>query len=276
MNREIIRIESVSYAYPDGTTALDTFSLDIKKGSKVAVLGANGSGKTTLFLCLNGILKPQKGRVIYDGKPLDYDRKSLKELRSRVGIVFQDPDIQLFSASVLQEVAFGPLNLGLSQAEVLHRVEKAITEMGITDLKDKATHLLSYGQKKRVSIADILAMEPEVVISDEPTAWLDQEHAEKIMDLFMKINMAGTTVIISTHDSELAYAWADEVVILQGGRLLTQGKPLDVFQDDVLLKKAGLKRPCLLEIFLSLQQKGYLINGEEAPKTLEQLESMLK
>jgi len=146
----IIETAEISYTYPDGTRALDELSIAIPAGAKVAVLGANGSGKTTFFLCLNGILKPQKGVVFFHGKPLKHDRKSLNELRRRVGIVFQDPDVQLFSPSVLEEIAFGPLNLGLNQQEVLQRVQKAIEATGIPNLKEKATHLLSYGDRKSV------------------------------------------------------------------------------------------------------------------------------
>jgi cobalt/nickel transport system ATP-binding protein len=271
----IIETAEISYTYPDGTRALDELSIAIPAGAKVAVLGANGSGKTTFFLCLNGILKPQKGVVFFHGKPLKHDRKSLNELRRRVGIVFQDPDVQLFSPSVLEEIAFGPLNLGLNQQEVLQRVQKAIEATGIPNLKEKATHLLSYGQKKRVSIADILAMGPEVVVSDEPTAWLDQEHAEKIMQLFNEINSEGTTVIISTHDSDLAYSWADEVIILQQGKALNKGNPVGVFQNEDVIQKAGLKKPYLLEMYLYLQERGYIQKDRTAPKTMKELEKII-
>ncbi|RJX24738.1 MAG: ATP-binding cassette domain-containing protein [Dethiobacter sp.] len=271
----IIQVEEVTFTYPDGTRALNEISLEIKAGEKIAVLGANGSGKTSLFLCFNGILKPQRGKIFYRGKPLLYDRRSLQVLRSKLGIVFQDPDIQLFSASVLQEIAFGPLNLGLSQEDVLARVETAMNVTGISDLMEKSTHLLSYGQKKRVSIADILAMEPEVVISDEPTAWLDQEHSEKIMNLFNEINNRGTTVIISTHDSDLAYSWANKVIILQEGKVLTKGDPAEVFGIENVLAKAGIKKPFLLEVFSRLQKKGFLIEEKVPPKTIGELEEML-
>jgi len=275
MGPKIIETWEISYTYPDGTKALESLSISVNEGGKVAVLGANGSGKTTLFLCLNGILKPQKGNIFYRGKPLQYDRKSLKELRRKVGIVFQDPDMQLFSPTVFQEIAFGPLNLGLKQEEVLSRVNKAVEATGIANLSEKATHLLSYGQKKQVSIAAILAMKPEVVISDEPTAWLDQKHAEIIMSLFSEINSSGTTVLISTHDPNLAYSWADEVIILHEGKALAAGRPAEVFQDEHIISKASLKKPFLLEIFLSLQKEGYIAKGETVPRTFKDLEIIL-
>ena len=271
----ILEARGISFTYPDGTRALEKLSVAIRAGAKVAVLGANGSGKTTLFLCFNGTLRPQEGEIFFCGSPLSYDRKSLKELRKKVGIVFQDPDIQLFSPTVKQEVAFGPLNLGLGKEEVLARVHKALQAAGIAELEDKATHLLSYGQKKRVSIADILAMEPQVMISDEPTAWLDQEHAAKIMRLFEEINCRGTTVIISTHDVELAYSWADEVVLLQDGRSLASGKPAEVFLQEGLLQKAGMKKPPLLEMFLYLQEKGLIAKDTPFPRRWEDLKGIL-
>ncbi len=275
MTRYIIQVEDIHYTYPDGTGALRGLSLSVAAGSKTAVLGANGSGKTTLFLCLNGLLKPQKGTICFDGETLSQKRQALKKLRSRVGIVFQDPDTQLFSASVLQEVAFGPLNLGLKKEEVLRRVTRAMEITGIAGLQDKATHLLSYGQKKRVAIAGILAMEPEVLICDEPTAWLDQKHADKIMDLFCRINRAGTTVIISTHDPDLAYAFADRIVILEQGSVLGAGGPEAVFLDDDLLARAGLRQPQVLETYRKLRAGGYLREGFPLPRTREELLQML-
>jgi cobalt/nickel transport system ATP-binding protein len=266
----------VSFVYPDGTRALQGLSLDIPSGGKMAVLGANGSGKTTLFLCLNGILRPQYGKILFKGKPLRYDRKSLRALRSRLGIVFQDPDTQLISASVLQEIAFGPLNLGLKEQEALARVEAAMRETGVEDLRDRATHLLSYGQKKRVTIADILAMEPEVVVSDEPTAWLDPEHADKIMELFDGINNKGTTVIISTHDTDLALRFADHVAILKDGALLAAGAPCWLFQNDILLATAGLKMPLVLNLYLHLCERGILPRNGKIPRTASELSSLLQ
>lgn len=274
MTGNIIQAKDISYTYPDGTRALRGLTLEVAAGEKTAVLGANGSGKTTLFLCLNGILKPQEGKIFISGEELSHRRQDLKKLRSRVGIVFQDPDTQLFFANVLQEIAFGPLNLGLKKEEVMRRVEKAMAITGITELRERATHLLSYGQKKRVAIADILAMEPEVLISDEPTAWLDQEHAAKIMDIFCRINSTGTTVIISTHDSDLAFSFADRVVILQHGIVLGAGRPEEVFLNDLFLAGAGLRKPLVLETYQKLCAGGYLQAGRP-PRTREDLLAML-
>lgn len=276
MSRYIIEAESLSYTYANGTKALQDISFKVPIRSKVAVLGANGSGKTTLFKCLNGIIKPNQGRLLYNSEPMQYDKASLRTLRSKLGIVFQDPETQLFSANVLQDVAFGPLNLGLSQKEALRRTEAALVRTGIADLYQCATHLLSYGQKKRVAVAGIVAMQPEVMVSDEPTASLDLEHAEKIMALYDCLNDSGTTIIISTHDTDLALQFADQVIILKNGSVLCVGKPKDIFLDEQLLFKAGLRRPLLLDIFLMLRAQGLVPQNGTVPRSLDELTMLLK
>lgn len=276
MSINIIETRGLSYSYPDGTRALEGLSLAIPEGKKIAVLGANGSGKTTFFLCLNGILRPQQGKVLYRGEEINYDKKSLSRLRSRLGIVFQDPEIQLFASSVQQEVAFGPLNLGLGEAEVRSRVKEALLLTGIKDLEQKAPHMLSYGQKKQVAIASILAMRPEILVGDEPTAWLDRQHSGRVMELFHQISAKGTTVIISTHDADLAYSWAEEIIILGKGKFLGRGRPEEVFHTQELLTAAGLHQPLLLQIFLLLKERGYIMEGTAAPRTPDALAGLIK
>ncbi|HAP31595.1 MAG TPA: energy-coupling factor ABC transporter ATP-binding protein [Firmicutes bacterium] len=276
MGSNIIETKGIVFTYADGTKALSELTLTLPAGKRIAVLGANGSGKTTLFLCLNGILRPQKGEIFFAGERLRYDKKSLHRLRSKLGIVFQDPEVQLFAANVQQEVAFGPLNLGLPEKEVRRRVRQALTLTGMTGLEEKATHMLSYGQKKQAAIASVLAMEPDVLIGDEPTAWLDQSHAGKVMELFHKISKQGTTVIISTHDTDLAFSWAEEIILLGNGKLLGIGPAEAVFLDKGLLTAAGLSRPLLLEIFILLKERGRVTNEVPAPRTLEALACLIK
>ncbi|MBC7960825.1 MAG: ATP-binding cassette domain-containing protein, partial [Vallitaleaceae bacterium] len=170
MNDTIIEVKNLHYSYPDGTKALQGVNMELKRGSKIAILGSNGAGKSTLLLHLNGTLKPKEGQVLFGGEVITYGKKQLDGLRKEVGIVFQDPDTQLFSASVYQDISFGPMNLKLPEAEVKQRVESAMTTTEVVAFKDKPTHALSYGQKKRVSIAGVLAMSPKVIILDEPTA----------------------------------------------------------------------------------------------------------
>lgn len=257
----VLATEGLDYTYPNGTRALKGVSLKIPKGSKAAILGPNGAGKSTLFLHFNGILKPQRGKVIYEGQELRYDRTSLLNLRQKVGIVFQDPDTQLFSASVVQEVSFGPFNLGLPEAEVKKRVEKALALTGIEDLADKPTHFLSYGQKKRVCLAAVLAMEPEVLILDEPTAYLDPQLVRQLIDFLEELHRQGRTVILSTHDVDLAYTWADQVFILKAGELVTSGRPEEVFADRKLVEEAGLTLPWIWEVYQRLRELGWPVKA---------------
>jgi len=272
----ILEAQDVEFAYPDGTKALKGVSLSIEKGKKIAILGSNGAGKSTLFLHFNGILRPKRGMVRFAGQDVRYNHSSLMELRKKVGIVFQDPDSQLFSASVLQEISFGPLNLGLTEEQVLQRVQQAMAATGITELQDKPTHALSYGQKKRVSIADILAMEPMVIICDEPTARLDPKHTIQVMELLNGISRQGTTVILSTHDVDIAYSWADYIFVMSDGMVVGEGVPERVFQDEGLLRQADLAQPWLVEIYHEFKQQGWLAKDVPVPRTKGELLELLK
>lgn len=271
MSQSILEAVNLQFSYPDGTTALRKINLAIEKGEKLAVLGSNGAGKSTLFLQFNGIYRPNAGCIKFLGQDISYDKKALIELRKKVGIVFQDPDSQLFSASVWQDISFGPLNLELPEEVVMDRVRQAMTDTETTDLKDKPTHLLSYGQKKRVSIAGVLAMEPEVIIFDEPTAWLDPRHAREFMELLEKLSQAGKTIIISTHDVDLAYSWADRIAIMNSGEIIAHGEPGEVFMQPELVKQADLVLPWVLEMHSELIQKGWLSSSTSLPKTRKDL-----
>jgi len=244
----ILAVHGVGHAYPGGVQALDGLTLTVPRGARLAVLGANGSGKTTLFLHLNGTLRPSAGRVELDGAPARHDRQGLLEWRRRVGLVLQDPDDQLFAATVAEDVSFGPLNLGLSDDDVRTRVAEALEALGIESLADRPTHMLSHGQKRRVALAGVLAMRPEVILLDEPTAGLDARGSERLLTRLERLNAAGTTLVFSTHDIDLAYAWADQVAVLEGGRCLRQGPAAEVLADAPLLDRAGLRPPVILEI----------------------------
>lgn len=235
----ILELKDVSFRYPDTTIGLDWCSLPIRRGSRTALLGTNGAGKTTLFLHLNGILKPQSGAVSYGGSPLDYSRKGLHNLRSRIGLVFQNPDSQLFSASVREDISFGPMNLGLEIGVVRERVEMALQAVRMIESADKPVHNLSYGQKKRVCIAGVLAMHPEVLILDEPMAGLDVAMQTELMQILNKLHADGMTIILATHDIDFAYEWADESIVLQSGKVLAQGVPSEVLQMEIVQKELG-------------------------------------
>lgn len=271
----VIKTENLQYIYADGTKALNGIDLEVKKGEKLAVMGPNGSGKSTFFLHLNGVLKPKNGKVYINGKTIDYSRKGLLQVRKQVGIVFQDPDNQLFSANVVQEISFGVLNLGFSQEEARLKVDKIIDELNITEFKDKPTHFLSGGQKKRVAIADILVMEPDVVILDEPASALDPKHARMIDSIIDDLSSRGITVILSTHDVERALIWADRVVLFNEGRIISQGTPEEIFRKDDLLEITNLEKPTVLRIFENLQKAGVLENDLPIPRTAEELETLI-
>ncbi|MGE4282430.1 MAG: energy-coupling factor ABC transporter ATP-binding protein [Clostridia bacterium] len=275
MKQYILETEDLEFDYPDGTKALRGVNIKIEQGKKVAVLGSNGAGKSTLFLHFNGIYEPSKGKIKYKGKDIGYRRADLMALRKDIGIVFQDPDSQLFSASVFQEVSFGPMNLKLNKEEVERRVNKVMEETGISLLRDKPTHFLSHGQKKRVCIADILAMEPEVIIFDEPTDSLDPMHTDDMMKLFDRLNEQGKTIIFSTHDINRVYSWADYIFILKDGKVFSEGTSQQIFTDDILLQDAGLTKPWVLEVYERLEKKGVIPKNLKAPKNKEELFNMI-
>lgn len=273
----IIKADNLYFTYDgEDTPALNGLSLDIQKGKKIAVMGANGSGKSTFFLCLNGILKPQKGTLSFCGTPYSYDRKSLLELRHRIGIVFQDPDNQLFSASVLQEISFGILNLGADSETALKETEKIMDALDITELKDRPTHILSGGQKKQVAIADILVMHPDIVILDEPAAALDPKHTALVNGIIDQMTEAGLTVLISTHDPDYAFSWADQIILFHQGRVLKSGSPIEVFSDQAALTLTNLSRPAVLSIYESLCRKKIINAGIPIPKNLMELKQIIE
>ncbi len=268
----ILTLSEVSYRYPQGeNNALENISLTINAGERLALLGTNGAGKSTLFYHLNALLKPDKGIISYKGEPFHYSKKQLLTLRKTIGIVFQDPDTQLFAGTVEEDVSFGLYNIGTPEGDVRERVQKALKETGTLHLQTRPIQHLSEGEKKRVSIAGIIAMQPEVLIADEPTASLDPHHAEKVMLLLEKLQQNGTTVILSTHDVDLACKWADRVLLLHQGGVLAEGKPTEIFLQKEIIQKANLRIPQLLEIFLMLQEKGVIAEKTPPPRNIEEL-----
>ena len=282
MNDLILEARHVSYSYGSGETpSLKDLSLSIRRGRRTAVMGANGSGKSTFFLCCNGILRPDEGQIYYNGQPLSYRKKDLLSLREKVGIVFQDPDMQLFCASVYQEISFGPLNLGLSREKAAREVEAVIRRLGITPFRHRPAHALSGGQKKQVALADILVMHPELLILDEPFAALDPSHVHIIRDMIRDLEKDSSpsgplTVVIATHDTDFALEWADEVILFSEGQVLAQGAPASVLTDRELLARASLDLPGVIKVFESLQAAGLLGADLPAPKHLDQLTDYIR
>lgn len=235
----VLEARGLVFAYPEGPVVLDGADLAVDPGRRLAVLGPNGGGKTTLFRLLLGLLAPAAGEVLLDGEPVRRTRRGLVRLRESAQLVLQDPDDQLFSADVAQDVSFGPLNLGLDGAEVDARVHDALAAVGIADLADRPTHRLSFGQRKRVAIAGALAVRPRVLVLDEPTAGLDPAGVEELVVVLEDLQRAGTAVVLSTHDVDLAHRWADDVAVVARGRV-RRGPAAEILGDAALLADARL------------------------------------
>ena len=265
----MLEVKNIKYAYNADYQALKGVSLKVERGEMVALLGKNGAGKSTLFLHLNGIYEPDEGQVFIDGEELKYDKKSLLKFRQKVGIVFQNPDDQIFAPTVEEDVAFGPLNLGLPMEEVQDRVEESLARVGMSGFEKTAPHHLSGGQKKRVAIAGILAMKPEVMVLDEPTAGLDPQGVVNLQKLLRNLNDEGITIIISTHEVDLVPNYAQKVFVLVDGLLIAEGTPREIFAQPEILEQANLKVPIVTELFQDLENEGYDMNGNY-PLTIDE------
>ncbi|MET3963392.1 cobalt/nickel transport system ATP-binding protein [Marmoricola sp. OAE513] len=238
MSVPVLDVRGLAHAYPDGHQALFGVDLHVHAGERVALLGPNGAGKTTLVLHLNGILTAGAGTVAVSGLPVE--KKNLREIRRRVGIVFQDPDDQLFSATVRDDVAFGPRNLGLRGAELEARVLHALDQVGMTEYVDRPPHHLSFGQRRRVAVATVLAMEPEILVLDEPSSNLDPASRRELADILRSLDV---TVLMVTHDLPYALELCPRSVVLSDGVIVADGETRDVLTDDVLMKAHRLELP---------------------------------
>ncbi|AFQ42550.1 energy-coupling factor ABC transporter ATP-binding protein [Desulfosporosinus meridiei] len=274
MGEPILKIKDLHYTYGNGTPALNRINADIYEGEKIAVIGSNGAGKSTFFLNANGVLTPDRGEISYRGVIIN--KKNLKELRKNIGIVFQDADNQIIASTVMAEVGFGPMNLKLPKEEVLRRVEEALTYMNIQDFRDRPPHYLSGGEKKRVSIADIIAMKSEIIIFDEPTAGLDPLNTQILEAVLDKIGSEGKTILVSTHDVDFVYRWAERAIVFSQGKIIADGPPLKIFQNEEILKQANLKRPTLMEVYELLVEKHLLEDTKAYPVSTQAFKEMLR
>ncbi len=270
MSRKIYEVRDVSYTYPTGKTALKDISMEIYSGEIVAVVGPNGAGKTTLLKILDGLIFPQKGEVRFMGKPLTEevltDEKEMAWFRSRVGFLFQNPDIMLFSPTVLEDVAFGPLHL-YDREKALAITESIMKKLGIYHLRDRHPYNLSGGEKKKASIAAVLALDPEVILLDEPTRDLDLKNRNYVLELIQELRDSGKTIVMATHDLR-AIRLADRCYIINTS-LVFSGTPRELFSREDLLENANLEIP---EIIRLLRMVGI----DEVPLTLDEAASLLK
>ncbi len=252
---------NLTYTYDDGTKALEDVTMSITSGEQVAILGPNGAGKSTLLKILAGLLFPYMGSVLLDGKKLT--NKNADELRKGLGILFQDPDDQIFMPRVWDDVAFGPINLGLPEPEVRLRVKEALELTELQGFEDRSPHHLSYGEKKRVAIAGIIAMKPKILLLDEFTANLDPKGRKEIMDVIKRLK---TTTILVTHDINTALEMAKRIIVLNK-KVICTGKPKEIFSNELLLKNSHLDVPEIAKLFIELNKNGFQF--EEIPYTID-------
>lgn len=272
---EFVRVENLIFDYmktdeggaPVATRAIDGVSFCVEKGSFTAIIGQNGSGKSTLAKNLNGLLVPTEGEITIDGLDTS-DPANIWNVRQKVAMVFQNPDNQIVSAIVEDDVAFGPENLGIDPAEIRQRVDAALEGVEMGDYKDKAPHLLSGGQKQRIAIAGAIAMQPECIVFDEPTAMLDPRGRSEVLKIALDLNRRGMTVIFITHFMEEA-ACADHVIVMDGGKLRMEGTPRDIFAREEELKALNLDVPAAVQLASQLRARG--VDLPESILTAEEL-----
>ncbi len=254
----LIETKNLVYEYPGSVSAISGLNFIAPRNSRIAVIGSNGAGKSTLFRHFNGILKPSSGTVFVRGEPISKD--NLREVRKFVGVVFQNADDQIFAPTVREDVGFGPTNLGLPPEMVEHRVNEALHMLRITDLADRVPHHLSGGEKKRVAIAGVIAMEPQVLVLDEPTAGLDPQGVEDLIAFINTLSKKyGMTIISATHDLSLLPLIADYVYVMNKGAFVTQGSVMEIFDQQDLLRSVRLEVPVIPRLFYSLKKEGYAI-----------------
>jgi cobalt/nickel transport system ATP-binding protein len=248
-----ISVRGLHFAYPDGTVALRGVDLDVPAGARMAIIGPNGAGKSTLLLHLNGLHLPQRGSVHVLGRPLD--RGSEAWVRRQVGLVFQDPDDQVFAPTVFEDVAFGPSNLGLDAAAVARRAEATLEALGLLKLRHRPPQRLSPGEKRRVAIAGVLAMDPAIIVCDEPVAFLDGRGRAALCLALETAAAAGRTLIVATHDVDFAATWAESVALVSGGRVVARGGR-DLLAAADLLRAHGIEPPVVARVFAGFQPSG--------------------
>lgn len=260
----ILEFDRTFYSYPcNSRSAIQDLSLKVPAGKRCGLIGQNGCGKTTLFLLANGLYQPQQGSLRWEGELFRYDRKSLMQLRQQIGLVFQNPEHQLVAATVEEDISYGLYNLGLTEPEIARRVQEAIAQFDLTELANQPIHNLSLGQKKRVSIADVMVLKPKLLLLDEPTAYLDPRHTRQLINLLQQIHATGTTILLASHDLDFIYRWADWIFVMDGGQLILEGTPETVFARREVLEQLQLGVPLAIEL---MEQLRAIVEQDERSK----------
>ncbi|KRE48694.1 energy-coupling factor ABC transporter ATP-binding protein [Paenibacillus sp. Soil724D2] len=271
----ILETLEVSFSYPASQNmALNKLKLRIPEGKKTAICGHNGSGKSTLFLQAIGIHSPSSGQVVWKNEALTYTRKELKQLRQDVGLVFQDPEQQLILNTPYEDVTYGLRNAAIPEPEINRRAEAILRTMGLEHLANTPIHHLSLGQKKRVALAGVLVLEPKLLLLDEPTAYLDRISEQQLVEELDRIHNRGITLVMATHDMNLAYSWADWILVMDQGQCVMEGTPDDIFKDSKAIIGLGLDRPMLLDLWEALPEASR--QGISAPKNVSDFKTLLQ
>ncbi|KQX49130.1 energy-coupling factor ABC transporter ATP-binding protein [Paenibacillus sp. Root444D2] len=271
----ILETLEVSFSYPASQNmALNKLKLRIPEGKKTAICGHNGSGKSTLFLQAIGIHSPSSGQVVWKNEALTYTRKELKQLRQDVGLVFQDPEQQLILNTPYEDVTYGLRNAAIPEPEINRRAEAILRTMGLEHLAHTPIHHLSLGQKKRVALAGVLVLEPKLLLLDEPTAYLDRISEQQLVEELDRIHNRGITLVMATHDMNLAYSWADWILVMDQGQCVMEGTPDDIFKDSKAIIGLGLDRPMLLDLWEALPEASR--QGVSAPKNVSDFKTLLQ
>jgi cobalt/nickel transport system ATP-binding protein len=269
----LLKFERVNYTYSGSQhPAIADLSIEIPAGKRCALIGQNGCGKSTLFLLANGLYQPQQGQIFWQQQLVKYDRQSLMKLRQQVGLVFQNPEQQIVATTVEEDISYGLYNLGLSTPIIAERVQQALIDFNLTELAQTPVHHLSLGQKKRVSIADVMVLRPELLLLDEPTAYLDPRHTRLLLTTLQQIHAAGTTIVMATHDLDLVYRWADWVFVMDRGKLVMAGTPVEIFSQTETLAALEMDLPIAVELLAEVQTFIDRVSADESSqlKSLQQ------
>ncbi len=273
--KELLKMEKIWYSYEEHFVALKDVSVTMHEEERIAILGNNGAGKSTFFLCCNGVLQPQSGSIYLKGRPITRSKQDATLLRQAVGLVFQEPDNQIIAGTVENEVSFGPINLRLPSEEVEVRIAESLTRMNLDGYQKRAPQYLSGGEKKRVSIADILAMKPDMILLDEPTASLDPENVELLERTLEELSRTGITLVVSTHDVDFAYRFATRAIVFSRGEVIADADIDEVFASEDILTRAGLTKPLLYAAAQLIEAQFPEAAADKKPKSIAQFKEYL-